>query len=323
MTSSTAPAGSASASSNAGPSGLRQLGSIVFIQGGDVWLASPDGTGARQLTHDGADSSYHDPVQTPDGSIYVLRGTDALYVLDRSSGAPRHPPVTLPVLENGAESLAVAQDGAHFAYVTTGFGQTADPRFGTPNGAFIYGGTDVATPDGASVPGSAVAGLTFPAWIDAATLAGSDGTKLYRGAIGAPMQVWLDKSNGCLTEADCPAGQDPAASVSNSAVSRDGALLAYSWKPYFGQGARIIASIAGAAASAPADRCALPGQETYSDPGSFAPDEIGFTYDDTSFDPNTLEIDAGAGDIRLCSEPERGGLRHERSAARRPRRCAT
>ena len=78
-------------------------------------------------------------------------------------------------------------------------------------------------------------------------------------------------------------------------MSRDGALLAYSWKPYFGQGARIIASIAGAAASAPADRCALPGQETYSDPGSFAPDEIGFTYDDTSFDPNTLELTPGQG----------------------------
>jgi WD40-like Beta Propeller Repeat len=46
--------------------------SIVYTKDHDVWLARPDGSGARQLTHDGG---YQSPTQANDGTILVQRGT--------------------------------------------------------------------------------------------------------------------------------------------------------------------------------------------------------------------------------------------------------
>jgi hypothetical protein len=46
--------------------------SIVYTKSHDVWLARPDGSGARQLTHDGG---YQSPTQSNDGTILVQRGT--------------------------------------------------------------------------------------------------------------------------------------------------------------------------------------------------------------------------------------------------------
>jgi len=46
--------------------------SIVYTKDHDVWLARPDGSGARQLTHGGG---YQSPTQANDGTILVQRGT--------------------------------------------------------------------------------------------------------------------------------------------------------------------------------------------------------------------------------------------------------
>src|SRR5688500_9642965 len=46
--------------------------SIVYTKDHDVWLARPDGSGARQLTRDGA---YQSPTQANDGTILAQRGT--------------------------------------------------------------------------------------------------------------------------------------------------------------------------------------------------------------------------------------------------------
>jgi hypothetical protein len=270
-------------------------GSIVFIKADDVWLAAPDGSAARQLTHDGSQTGYHDPSQAPDGSIFVLQGRSQLVRLDRSSGTPLGAAVTLPTLENGAEGLTVAPDGAHVAYTTTGYGTEVDPRFGTPTGTFIYGGTDVATPDGTSVPNAAIPSAVFPSWINATDLAVADGVKVYFDRVGQAPQVWVDKSEGCLIDLDCPPGQAAAANLSDPAVSRDGTLLAYISKPYYGDGGRFIARVTSAPPAAPTDMCLLAGQQNHSDPGSFAPDGRAIAYDDTMFDPNTFESSTGQG----------------------------
>lgn len=270
-------------------------GSVVYVKGDDVWIARPDGTSARQLTHDGSTTTYHDPVQAPDGTIYALRGANALYALDRKTGAPMGSPIALAALENGAASLVIAPDGAHIAYVTTGSGTTVDPRFGTPSGASPYGGTDVATLDGASVPGAALAAMTYPSWFDSSTLAVSDGIKLWVATVGSQPQLWVDKSNGCLVEDNCPPAEDPAANLSEPVISRDGRLAAYNYKPYFGTGARLLSTVVTHPPAAPTERCALPNQQNYSDPGSFAPNGSGFAYDDTSFDPATLVTTVGQG----------------------------
>jgi hypothetical protein len=54
--------------------------SIVYEKGGNVWVASPDGSGQRQLTTSG---DYGRPSQADDGTIIAARG-DVLERLDRS-----------------------------------------------------------------------------------------------------------------------------------------------------------------------------------------------------------------------------------------------
>lgn len=273
-------------------------GSLVFIRAFNVWLAAPDGTGARQLTRDGtASAGYHDPSQAPDGRIFVLRGRRSLLQLDRS-GNRVGSVVSLNTLENGAEALAVSPDGSRLAYVTTGYGQSVDPRFGTPSGTFLYGGTDIATPDGLSVAGSAAANMLFPHWLGSTRYVASDGVALFSVSVPGQAETFLKIEHGCLIELDCPAGQEAQAAVTGPTVSRDGRLLAYSYRPYFGVAGRRFASLDAAppaASGAPRTRCVIPGQEHFSDPGSIAPDGGAFAYDDTNFDPSTFETRVGLG----------------------------
>jgi hypothetical protein len=271
-------------------------GSIVFVKAGDVWIAAPDGTQGRQLTHDGAQTGYHDPAQSPDGTIFALHGDSTVVRLDRASGNAMGAPLTLTTLENGAEGLTVSPDGTHFAYTTTGFGKIVDPRFGTPTGAFIYGGTDVADLTGTSVANAAMPEMIFPTWVDASTIAVSDGVKLYLDTLGSAPQTWLDASNGCLTDFDCPENGAPAANVTSPSFSRAGNLVAYVLEPYYGtSGGRVIAHVDAQHAQPPAAACTLTGQQNFSDPGSFSADGSSFAYDDTTFDPSTLESTVGQG----------------------------
>ena len=51
--------------------GTAQADSISFMRGGDVWVASPDGTRQVQLTHDGG---YTYQSQADNGDVIALRG---------------------------------------------------------------------------------------------------------------------------------------------------------------------------------------------------------------------------------------------------------
>jgi hypothetical protein len=285
------PGGSTPSGNGSGGSG-----SIVYIVQSNVWLAATDGSSPRQLTTDGSDAQgYRDPSQADDGTIFVLKGERALYRLDRS-GAALTPPVTLPTLENGAEGLAASPDGTRVAYATVGSGTYIDPRFGTPSGTFLYGGTDVANLDGTSIPGAVLPSLIFPSWRDDLHLVVSDGVDLYMDEVGpAAPQAWLSLTEGCITDFDCPPGQEAAANISTPTVSRDGRLLAYEYKPYFGPAGRRLATSTAAPPVTPQTRCVMPGQENHSDPGTFSGDTALFVYDDTRFDPEAFETVVGQG----------------------------
>ena len=55
--------------------GTAQASSIVFIKDYDVWLAGPDGSGARPVTTDGfKELPYESPSQADDGTILAGRG---------------------------------------------------------------------------------------------------------------------------------------------------------------------------------------------------------------------------------------------------------
>jgi hypothetical protein len=270
-------------------------GSLVYVKDWNVWLSAPDGSGARPLTSDGTeDAAYHDPTQSTDGAVFALRSSRSLVQIDRATGGVAAS-VDLPALENGAEGLAVSADGTHLAYSTTGYGTQIDPRFGTPSGSFLYGGIDVATVDGQSVDGAALATLLFPSWRGDTHIVASDGVEVWSDKLGNASEEWLSQSDGCVIELDCPSGSGAQASLSTPVISRDGMMLAYSYKPYFGDAGRRIASTTGAAPQPPETRCLLPDQQDYSDPGTFSPDATGFAYDDTRFDPETFDTTAGQG----------------------------
>src|SRR5918999_6152686 len=52
------------------PAAAASADSIVFVKDANVWVASPDGLGQRQLTRDGtADHPYRSPSQADDGTV--------------------------------------------------------------------------------------------------------------------------------------------------------------------------------------------------------------------------------------------------------------
>jgi hypothetical protein len=270
-------------------------GSIVYISVFNVWVAAPDGTRARQVTTDGTEADpYHDPSQSDDSTVFVLKGSSAMHRFNHA-GRSLAAPVTLPSLENGAEGLAASPDGARAAYATVGSGTYVDPRFGTPSGTFLYGGTDIANLDGNSVDGAVLVSLLFPSWVDNSHLLASDGVDLFFDEVGpAEPTTWLSLDDGCVTDFDCPPDQEASASVSTPAVSGDGHVLSYTYGPYFGPAGRRLATVT-AAPSAPETRCVMTGQEHHSDTGTFSADGSVFVYDDTRFDPDEFETVVGQG----------------------------
>src|SRR3954451_9571515 len=70
--------------------------SIVYVDGGNVWSASPDGSHKVQLT-DGGD--WHSPTQADDGTIAAGEGTGPIVVMARD-GRPLRT-ITTPSAKSG------------------------------------------------------------------------------------------------------------------------------------------------------------------------------------------------------------------------------
>src|SRR5688500_15814963 len=64
--------------------GTAHASSIVYIKGGDVWLAKPDGSGQRALTKNGtAGNPYRSPAYSDGGVITAVRGRRDIHFLNR------------------------------------------------------------------------------------------------------------------------------------------------------------------------------------------------------------------------------------------------
>src|SRR4051812_47195974 len=93
--------------------------SIVYIDQGNVWSASPDGAHKVQLT-DGGD--WHSPTQADDGTIAAVEGTGPIVVMARD-GRPLHT-IQTPDAKTGNGGifaprpldLSFSPDGSKIAY---------------------------------------------------------------------------------------------------------------------------------------------------------------------------------------------------------------
>ncbi|HEY7812603.1 MAG TPA: hypothetical protein VIC62_05155, partial [Nakamurella sp.] len=114
-------------------------GSIVYIHAGNVWVMAADGSGKKQVTHDGTTAApYFSPTEADDGTVVALRtnatgDVSTVYVMNRAGqvAARFAPPqyawhgvgetcsADYQVAPNGIQRATVSPDGQHVAYTAT------------------------------------------------------------------------------------------------------------------------------------------------------------------------------------------------------------
>lgn len=101
--------------------------SIVYIKGHNVWIAKPDGSGARAVTTDGeADWPYRSPSQSDDGSVIMAgRGSDIVKLDQQGSRLamfePDRPAGSASFGGSPPQDVAVTPDGSRVAYTFYGY----------------------------------------------------------------------------------------------------------------------------------------------------------------------------------------------------------
>lgn len=104
-------------------------GSILYLRGGKLWVASPDGRVKRKVPHTGR---FESASQADNGTIVALRGVD-LYRLNRGGKALNKPFTTafrtssLTPAFNGPFSPEISPDGTKVAYTYSLIASNFDP----------------------------------------------------------------------------------------------------------------------------------------------------------------------------------------------------
>lgn len=114
----------------------RAGGSIVFVRGGNVWIAAPDGSRQRRVSRDGTRANpYTSPSQADIGTIVVLRGTKIQRLTQRGRRLGRPFSVATGLRNPGplhelASRPVVSPDGKKVALYKTLLQGVYDPRTG-------------------------------------------------------------------------------------------------------------------------------------------------------------------------------------------------
>ena len=107
----------------------RSAGSILYLKGGKLWVASPDGRAKRRISHAGR---FESASQSDNGTVVALRGVD-LYRLNRQGKLLNKPFTTAfrthPVTPafNGPFSPEISPDGKRVAYTYSFIASHFDP----------------------------------------------------------------------------------------------------------------------------------------------------------------------------------------------------
>ena len=153
--------------------GTAAADSIVYIKDHNVWIAKPDGSGARSVTSDGkSDWPYRSPSQANDGTISAGRGSDVVK-LDQQGNilAQFDPPVPAGTASFGAsppQDVAVSPDGSKVAYTFYGYSCLPGASCGTRQ-------MTVYSPSGSANSLGHEFSLTNPEWVTNGSVLGFSG----------------------------------------------------------------------------------------------------------------------------------------------------
>ncbi len=114
--------------------GASGTGTITYIDGGNVWLTTPDGQIKRQLTKDGAAKPWTHPAMAPDGSVFAVQGMEIVHLAPGGETLSRVTPARL-IGPGGVETkqvepewVAPSPDGTRLAWGSDWYACTeADP----------------------------------------------------------------------------------------------------------------------------------------------------------------------------------------------------
>jgi hypothetical protein len=259
--------------------------SIVFMKGGNVWLASPDGSVERQVT---AGGGWDSPSQADDGTILAQNGTQ-LFRLD-PNGKQLVPAIN--TLFTGAPSSAgvgpintvISPDGVNQAFD----GEiNANPYYDAGCNCYVYNhrfATWWGSASTFSAPNQTLGQQDYvdPAWID--------NGHLMLSAVGILIAQVATYALGDGDNTMTPWFSDPDPSVQmlgSGAITRGADKLAFVANVTGGVGneIRIYASngpppvAGGPAPSTPTDQCNIGPNNFQSLRVSFAPDGQSLAYD--------------------------------------------
>lgn len=191
--------------------------SIVYIDGGNVWSARPDGSGKVQLT-DGGD--WHSPTQSDDGTIAAVKGTGPIQVMARDGRPIRA--ITTPAAPSGdggtfaprPVDLSFSPDGTRIAYAYVANSCPVASSCGVIQRSTFYTRADVTDATPHAVWGNQF-GVSDPEWIT------NDRTLVF-GGYGSQVSI-DDLGPGDYSHTPWMAPNDDQG---DGEVSRDGTRLA-------------------------------------------------------------------------------------------------
>jgi hypothetical protein len=248
--------------------------SIVYIDQGNVWSASPDGAHKVQLT---AGGGWHSPTQADDGTLAAVQGTGPIVVMARD-GRPLRT-ITTPAARSGdggtfaprPVQLSFSPDGSKIAYAYTSYSCPVASTCGSIQRSTFYTAADVTEATPIEVYGNQFS-VSDPEWV-------TNSRTLVHGGYGSQVSI-DDLGPGDYSQKPWMV---PNGDMGDGELTRDGKRLAVTSD--YGPNTKLtFFAVAGNAATElpppyPDFACETTnGDERHSDP-SWSPDGAGLAYE--------------------------------------------